>query len=81
MKLTFSSGALIAATILATPAMACASHVISRHRARHASASAFPTASYMVDHLSFSAPRVSAFPSAPPPARENCDVGDNPFIC
>jgi hypothetical protein len=80
-KLNFSSAALIAATMLATPTMARSSHVTSRHRARHASASASPTARYMVGHLSFSAPRVGAFPVAPPPARENCDVGDNPFIC
>ena len=74
------SAALIAATMLATPALARTSHVTSRHRARGAYASASPTARYMDGRVGISAPRVGAFPAAPPDG-ENCDVGDNPFIC
>jgi hypothetical protein len=79
-KLKLPSAALIAAAMLATPAMARTSHVTSRHRAKHAYASARPTARYIDGRLGFSAPRIGAFPPAPP-TRENCDVGDNPFIC
>ena len=75
----FSAG-LIAAAMLATPAMARTSHVTSRHFAAQANASASPTARYIDGHVGISAPRVGAFPPAPPDG-ENCDVGDNPFIC
>ncbi len=78
-KLNLPWAALIAAAMLATPAMARTSHVTSRHRTKHASASASPTARHIDGRLSFSAPRVGALP--PAPARENCDVGDNAFIC
>jgi hypothetical protein len=74
------SAALIAAATLATPAMARTSHVTSRHRARDANASASPTARYIDGRVGISAPRVGAFPPAPPHGG-NCDVGDNPFIC
>ena len=74
------SAALIAAAMLATPAMARTSHVTSRHRTRGANASASPTAHYIDGDVVISAPRVAAFPPAPPDG-ENCDVGDNPFIC
>ena len=76
-KLKLLSAALIAAATLATPAMARTSHVTSRHRAKDANASASPTAD---GRIGISAPRVGAFPPAPPDG-ENCDVGDNPFIC
>ena len=76
------SAALIAAAMLATPAMARTNHVTSRHLARLASASASPTAHHIdIDGpVGIRAPRVGAFPPAPPDG-ENCDVGDNPFIC
>src|SRR5258707_8466885 len=74
------SAALIAAAMLATPAMARTSHVTSRRRAEHANASASPTARYIDGRVGIRAPRVSAFPPALPDG-ENCDVGDNPFIC
>ena len=65
------SAALIAAAMLATPAVARTSHVTSRHRAN---ASAFD------GRVGILVPRVGA--SHPAPADgENCDVGDNPFIC
>jgi hypothetical protein len=72
-KLKLPSAALIAAAMLATPAMARTSHVTSRHRAS-------PTARYIDGRVGISAPRVGAFPPAPP-VGENCDVGDNPHIC
>jgi len=80
IKLKFLSAALIAATMLATPAVARTSHVSSRHRPRGAYASASPTARYMDGRVGISAPRVGAFLPTPPDG-ENCDVGDNPFIC
>jgi hypothetical protein len=46
-KLKLLSAVLIAAAMLATPAMARESHVTSRHRAEHANASASPTARYV----------------------------------
>ena len=76
-KLKLLSSALIAAAMLATPAMAHTSHVTSRH---DANASASPTARYIDGRVGIPAPRVGAFPPAPPNG-ENCDVGDNPFIC
>ena len=79
-KLKLLSAALIATATLATPAMARTSHVTSRHRARGANASASPTARYIHSRLGISAPRLGAFPPAPPKGG-NCDVGDNPFIC
>ena len=79
-KLKLLSAALIAAAMLATPAMARESHVTSRHRAEHANASASPTARHIDGRVGIAAPRVGAFPPAPPDG-ENCDVGDNPFIC
>ena len=79
-KLTLLSAALIAAATLATPALARTSHVTSRHRAKDANASASPTARYIDGRVGISAPRLGAFPSAPPDG-ENCDVGDNPRIC
>jgi hypothetical protein len=75
-KLKLLSAALIAAAMLATPTMARESHVTSRH----ANASAFPTARDIDGRVGIPAPRVGAFPPAPPDG-ENCDVGDNPFIC
>ena len=79
-KLKLLSAALIAVAMLATPAMAHTSHVTSRHHAKDANASASPTARYIDGRVGISAPRVRAFPPAPPDG-ENCDVGDNPFIC
>jgi hypothetical protein len=79
-KLKLLSAALIAAAMLATPAMARTSHVTSRHRAMDANASASPGARYIGGRVGISLPRVGAFHPAPP-AAENCDVGDNPRIC
>ena len=78
IKLKLRSAALVA--VLGTPAMARASHVTTRHRAKDANASASPTARYLDGRVGILAPRAGAFPPAHPEA-ENCDVGDNPFIC
>ena len=76
------SAALIAAAMLATPAMAHTNHVSSRHLAEDANASASPTAHHIdIDGpVGIRAPRVGAFPPAPRTG-ENCNIGDNPFIC
>ena len=79
-KLKLPSAVLIAVAMLATPAMARTSHETPRHRARDANASASPTARYIDGRVGISVPRVGGFPPAPPDG-ENCDVGDNPFIC
>jgi hypothetical protein len=79
-KLKLLSAALIAAAMLATPAMARTSHVASPHRAEDANASASPTARDIDGRVGIPAPRVGAFLPAPPDG-ENCDVGDNPEIC
>ena len=71
---------LIAAAMLATPAMARASHVTSRHLAEDANANASPTARYNDGRVGITAPRIGAFSTAPPDG-ENCDVGDNPRVC
>jgi hypothetical protein len=79
-KLKLPLAALIAAAMLATPAMARTSHVTSRHLVEDANASASPAAGYIDGRLGISAPRIGAFPPAPPDGK-NCDVGDNPRIC
>jgi hypothetical protein len=79
-ELKLLSAALIAAAMIASPAMARTSHVTSRHRAKDANASASPAARYIDGRIGISAPRVGAFPPAPSDG-ENCDVGDNPRIC
>jgi hypothetical protein len=79
-KLKLLSAALIAAAMFATPAVARTSHVISRHRAMDAYASASPIARHIDGRVGISAPRVGAFATAPSDGG-TCDVGDNPFIC
>jgi hypothetical protein len=74
------SAGLIATAMLATPAMARDNGSPKRHVAEKANASASPTARYIDGHVRIPpAPQVGAF--ATPPDGENCDVGDNPFIC
>jgi hypothetical protein len=79
-KYKFLSAVLLATAMLATPAIARASHVSAQHFAGDADRSASPAARYIDGHLYIRAPHVSAFPPAPPDG-ENCDVGDNPRIC
>ena len=72
----FLSAALISAAMIATPAIAHASDVISRLQAQAADASASPTANHIHGRVGISAVRSPA-----PPDGESCDVGDNPRIC
>ncbi len=67
------SAGLIATVMLSTPAMACKNCVAKRHLAMKANAR------YIDGYARIPAPRVG--PLATPPHGENCDVGDNPFIC
>jgi hypothetical protein len=59
------SAALIAAAMLATPAMARTSHVTSQRLAEDANASAFPTARNIDGRVCVPAPRVGAFATDP----------------
>ena len=74
------SAALIGAAMIATPAIARTSHVISRYHAQDATASASSTTNHIHGRVGISASHVSAVRPAPPDG-ENCDVGDNPRIC
>ncbi len=75
------SAALIAAAMLATPAMARTSHVTSRHLALDANASVSPRPLYSVlAPVGIPVPRVGSFATAPLDGG-TCDVGDNPRIC
>jgi hypothetical protein len=73
------SAGLIAAAMLATPAIARENHIAERHVAGETNARTSPAAHYLDGRVGISAPRVRALPA--PPDGENCDVGDNPFIC
>ena len=77
-KLKLLPAALIAAAMLATPAMARTSHVTSRHLAEDANASVSFTAHY--GPVGIRAPRLGAFATAPSDGG-TCDVGDDPRIC
>jgi hypothetical protein len=70
---------LIATAMLVTPAMARENYVAERHVVGETNARTSPTARYIDGRVGFPAPRVRALPA--PPDGENCDVGDNPFIC
>jgi hypothetical protein len=70
------SAGLIAIALLATPAMARENNLAHRHVAGEAN-TIFPSARDGRVHISAS--HVKALPA--PPDGENCDVGDNPFIC
>jgi hypothetical protein len=70
---------LIAIAMLATPAMARENNLAHRHVAGEANTRFSPAARYIDGRVHISAPRVKALPA--PPDGENCDVGDNPFMC
>ena len=74
------SAALIAAAMLATPAMARESQANSRHLVLDANASAAPGARSTDERFCHRAPAVGAFATAPSDGG-TCDVGDNPRIC
>jgi hypothetical protein len=73
------SAGVIATAMLATPAMARDNYLAKRHVATEANTRTSPTAHYTDGRFGIPAPRIGAFPA--PPHEENCDVGDNPFIC
>jgi hypothetical protein len=73
------SAGVIAAAMLATPAMARENHTAKRHVAGETNVRTVPTARHFDERAGNPAPRVGALPA--PPDGENCDVGDNPFIC
>jgi len=77
-KMKLLSAGLIATVMLSTPAMACKNCLAKRYVARKANASVFP-ACHIDGQARIPAPHVDPF--ATPPRGENCDVGDNPFIC
>ena len=73
------SAGLIVTAMLAAPAMARENHVAKRYVAGEADTRTAPAARHAEGHFAFPAPSVGALPA--PPDGENCDVGDNPFIC
>jgi hypothetical protein len=73
------SAGVIAAAMLATPAMAHDRYVAKRHVAAEANSRTSPATRHTDGRLAMPVPRVGALPA--PPDGENCDVGDNPFIC
>jgi hypothetical protein len=65
-KLKFMSAGLIAAAMLATPAMAQEGRVMSRHFAANADAGTTPPGAFYVDgRTCIPAPRVGAFATQP----------------
>jgi hypothetical protein len=76
-KLKLLSAALVAALMLATPAMARPSHATSQYF-QEETGRASPTDRHIVGHVDIPA-HVSV--PATPPDGENCDVGENAFIC
>jgi hypothetical protein len=73
------SAGMIATAMLATPVMARDNYLARRHVAAEANSRTSPASGYIDGGVGISAPRVRALPA--PPDGENCDVGDNPFIC
>ena len=71
------SAGLIATAILATPAMARENYAVKRHISEQTDMNTSSTGRY--GHVGIHGPRVGALPA--PPDGENCDVGDDPFIC
>jgi hypothetical protein len=73
------SAGVIATAMLAAPAMARENHTANWPVAGQINVGTAPTAHYFDGRVGNSAPRMGALPA--PPDGENCDVGDNPFIC
>jgi hypothetical protein len=70
---------LIAAIMLSAPAMACNNGLAKRHLAKKANASVSATAHYINSYARVPSSRVA--PIAAPADGENCDAGDNSFVC
>lgn len=73
------SAGVMAAAMFATPVMARGDYSTKRHVAAEANSRTSPAPGYIDGGVGISTPRVRALPA--PPDGENCDVGDNPFIC
>jgi hypothetical protein len=73
------SAGLIVTAMLAAPAMARENHEAGRYVAGESNTRTFPTAHHVDGHFDIPAQSARALPA--PPDGENCDVGDNPFIC
>jgi hypothetical protein len=73
------SAGLIATVMLSTPAIACKTCLTKRHVAKKANVSAPRAARFIDGYARIPAPHVGRF--AAPPDGENCDVGDDPFVC
>jgi hypothetical protein len=71
---------LIAATMLATPAMARENCFAKRHVSENANASASLVGGYTDRHIRISEPRALATAPGNEPGGI-CDFGDNPMIC
>jgi hypothetical protein len=74
----FSAG-VIASAMLATPVLARDSYSAKRHVAAESNSRTSSTSRSIEGRVGIPTPRVEALPA--PPDGENCDVGDNPFIC
>jgi hypothetical protein len=74
------SAGLIAATMLAAPAMARENFLAKRHVSENANASASLTGRHTDRHVRIPAPRVRATTPESEPGGV-CDFGDNPMIC
>jgi hypothetical protein len=70
---------VIAAVMFATPVMARDNYLAERHVRTEVHSRTIPNPDYIDGRVGIRAPRVEALPA--PPDGENCDVGDNPFIC
>jgi hypothetical protein len=73
-----SAGA-IAVAMLATPVMARDNYLARRHVAAELNSRSSPAPGHVDGRVGIPAPRIGELPA--PPDGENCDVGDNPFIC
>jgi hypothetical protein len=73
------SAGLIVTAMLAAPAMARETHEAGRYVAGESNTTTFPTAHHADGHFDIPAQSARALPA--PPDGENCDVGDNAFIC
>jgi hypothetical protein len=71
---------LTVAALLATPVMAGKKRAAKRHHAVDGYASVVPSVRHF-GRVGRPVPRVGTFAPVAPADGENCDVGDNPFIC
>jgi hypothetical protein len=73
------SAGVMASAMLVTPVMARDNYLAKWRVAAESSSRTSPASRYIDGRVGIPAPGVRASPA--PPDGENCDVGDNPFIC